>query len=257
MKKLNEMMNDTQTTSFDWSIEDVMQKERDRYNARIVDYEGIYNCTSCGNKGYVMIEEKGYNVVKACNCNSIRESDLNINRSGLNDVFKQMTLENWNKNTQTTKVMFDKANEFINNFTGVEWFYVGGQIGSGKTHLCTAIFQELMKNSYQGTYKRWHEILKQLKSEMNTKEYNYTILELKNCNLLYIDDFLKNATEADMNIAFEIIQGRVDRNKPTIISSELFLKEIKDEAIESRIKFMCKENFLSISRDSNNNFRLK
>ena len=256
MQKLSSMMNDSES-SFDLTIEEILQKERDRYNAREVIGSGVYDCPSCKNKGWVMIEDRGYNVVKECNCNSIRESDLNINRSGLNEVFRQMTFESWIVNNSTQKVMLEQSKKFVEEFDGIGWFYIGGNSGSGKTHTCTALFQELMKNSYVGTYKRWHEVIKQLKQEMNTKEYTYTMNDLKNCQLLYIDDFLKNASDSDMNIAFEIIQGRVDRHKATIISSELFLQEIKDEAISSRIKQMCGEYVLQIPRKKENNFRLK
>jgi DNA replication protein DnaC len=78
---------------------------------------------------------------------------------------------------------------------------------------------------------------------------------LKSADLLYIDDFLKNATDSDYNIAFEIIQARVDRQKATIITSELYLHEIKDEAIGSRIRQMCGVNILQIKRDIELNYR--
>lgn len=252
-------MLDSHSTSYDSDVEELVKKDCARFNSREVNGDGVYNCPSCGNKGWRMEynEKLVIGELHKCDCHSIRESDLNINRSGLNEVFKQMKFNNWDKSTATTRTMFELANKFVTNFTGSEWFYAGGQVGSGKTHICTALFQELMKNSYVGTYKRWHEILKQLKSEMNTKDYNITMNELKNCQMLYIDDFLKNASESDMNIAFEIIQGRVDRQKSTIISSELYLNEIKDEAIYSRIKQMCGEYYLSIKRTSLNNYRLK
>ena len=256
MQKLSNMMNDTEK-SYDWSIDEVLQKERDRYNARKLPQTDVIDCERCGNKGMYMVEENGYNVLAKCNCYSIRESDLNKNRSALAMVQDKFTFDKWKITDEVSKIVYDTALDYVNNYDGESWFYVGGQVGSGKSHICSAIIFKLMEQSHVGSYHRWHEIIKELKAIMNTKEYNERMHYYKTTNLLYIDDFLKNASESDMNIAFEIIQGRVDRSKSTIISSEKFLQEITDEAISSRIKQMCGKYLVHIGRNSSRNFRTK
>ncbi len=205
-----------------------------------------------------MIYEDGYSFVKKCDCAKIRESNLNIDRSGLSKIFQQYKFENWKITNEANQRMFEVCREYVDKFDGESWLFIGGQVGSGKTHIATATLQELMKNSHVGVYKRWHEIVKELKIGMNTKDYQISMHELKTASLLYIDDFLKNATDSDMNIAFEIIQARVDGRKPTIITSELLLHKIRDEAVSSRIKQMCGDQYLiQIEDDIKKNFRLR
>jgi DNA replication protein DnaC len=85
--------------------------------------------------------------------------------------------------------------------------------------------------------------------------------------VLYIDDLFKcgknfgdeiqKPSGGDINIAFEIINGRVAQKKKTIISSESTLLELFDidEAIAGRIKQMCGEYCISISRGDGKNYR--
>lgn len=132
-----------------------------------------------------------------------------------------------------------------------------------KTHLSTAICNNLIKTS-PVIYQPWFEIanLKYLKVD---DEYNSKMSRLKNVKVLYIDDFFKvqNAdvnkiTSADVRIAFELLNHRYINNLKTIISGEFSAKELVliDEAVASRIMEKCKENFIFINRDINNNYRL-
>jgi DNA replication protein DnaC len=155
--------------------------------------------------------------------------------------------------------MLTIAKKYVDEFDSNDWMFIGGSVGSGKTHICTATLQEIMKKGNQGIYKRWHEIVSELKEDMNNNKSNQYIYELTTCNLLYIDDFLKNYTKSDLGIAFRIIQGRHDRNLPTIISSEFYLSEIDemDSAIGSRIKEKSNKFTINILREEKKNFRLE
>lgn len=56
--------------------------------------------------------------------------------------------------------------------------------------------------------------------------------------VLYIDDFLKGSvSEADLNLAYQLLNARYNAARRTIISSELSIGEIAgyDEAIAGRI----------------------
>ena len=86
----------------------------------------------------------------------------------------------------------------------------------------------------------WRETAPRLKSLVNDGATYKEIMELlKKADVLYIDDFLKgNITDADINLAFELINARYnDESKRTIISSELSIGAVlnADEAIGSRI----------------------
>ena len=81
-----------------------------------------------------------------------------------------------------------KFRTVISNF----WFYVGGQCGSGKTHICTSIIIELLKKNRDVYYMPWRDEITKLKSVIfNENKYGSFIYRLKSVEILYIDDFFK------------------------------------------------------------------
>ena len=82
---------------------------------------------------------------------------------------------------------------------------------------------------------------------------------MKSVKVLYIDDFLKGtATEADRNIAFDLLNARyIKPSLLTIISSEWTISRVLDwdEAIGSRIAERSKGCVLNIT--GSKNYRLK
>ena len=144
----------------------------------------------------------------------------------------------------------------------------------GKTHVCTAIAIKLLKQGYDTRYMLWRDEAAKLKSLVNdTEEYEKMINEIKNADVLYIDDLFKTGkadngkaqkpTPADINLAFEILNYRYNKNLPyTIISSECTLSDLIkiDEAISGRIaeKALNGGNWcLSIRPDTAKNYRFK
>ena len=77
---------------------------------------------------------------------------------------------------------------------------------------------------------------------VNTPEYFVAVNDLKNIEVLYLDDFFKVEqgklpTQSDVNIAWEILNFRYNKNLKTIISTELLLADIEniDESTAGRI----------------------
>lgn len=235
--------------------------EAKRYNAHTREPINGYDCPICFNKQSIMVtqESRGqlYNGIKPCECQSIHNTQLNINRSNMAKVLETMTMEAFNTKDEVTKHMKSLALDYVENYNGETWFYIGGQVGAGKTHIATATINELMKKGNQALYMRWHEITQELKPLVNDKEYANIMRKYQTANLLYIDDFLKKYTDADLDIAFRLLQGRLDNNLATIITSEKFAMEIPDEAIRSRIEQACKKYNVNIGRDTKKNQRLK
>ncbi len=256
----SEHLSEYQTTNQfgqEYDLE-LLAAERNRVNSAAYSPKS-FDCPICHNKNYIMKFEGGYNIVEACECMNQIMTNTNINRSGLLEVFKKYKFENWKDDKPFRKNMLTIAKKYVNEFDGNSWMFVGGSVGSGKTHINVATLQEIMMHGNQGIYKRWHEIVAELKQDINSNKSNQFIYELATCNLIYIDDFLKNYSKSDLGIAFRIIQGRHDRNLATLISSEFYLSEIDemDSAIGSRIKEKSKEFTINIVRDEEKNFRLE
>jgi len=243
----------------------------------------LYDCPICKNKGYIVfINQDGYEAYQTCNCMQIRKNLRRIKASGLENQIKEMTFENYLQTDLSDDWQLRCKKAAINYAEqGVGWFYISGQNGSGKTHLCTAIAGKFLSHGKQVSYIRWREEIVKIKNLVCTDGYNLRLDNLKCVDVLYIDDFFKSGkrtndsrsyqfggkesasftvpTNADINIAFDLLDYRYINNKPTIISSELFLDEISeiDEAIAGRIRQRSKPYTLLIKRDKSRDFRMK
>ena len=110
-------------------------------------------------------------------------------------------------------------------------------------------------------YIRWREEATKIKANANDDiAYNRLLDNLKTAKVLYIDDFFKSKpTDADIKLAFDLIDYRYITKAQTIISSEITLSDLAkiDEAIAGRIAEMARGYILKISKGVNNNYRLK
>lgn len=196
------------------------------------------DCPICNNKGYIISERHGALFTRECECMAKRRTLKRIRRSGLADQLKEYTFDAYKTPTDWHKRFKTIAKEFLNEQG--KWFYIGGTSGSGKTHLCTAIVGELISGGKEAGYLQWRSDIPRLKALVNERgEYEERMRDYATIPVLYIDDFLKgNITEADINIAYELINARyINRNGVTIISSERDLEGVLyvDEAVGGRI----------------------
>ncbi len=231
-----------------------------------------YECELCKNKGYVVkLVELGNGAYSHesgdCKCLEIRRSIMRMKRSGLKDIIANYTFDKFVDTEPWQKSIKSAAMEYVQDPQG--WFYMGGQVGAGKTHLCTAICREFLLRGKQVLYMLWRDEIVQLKANVNDAEaYSALIDKYKTAEVLYIDDLFKTGktadqqnqkpTAADINAAFEIINYRY--NNPallTIISSELSEDELLDidEAVGSRIYERAKA--ITIGRDRSRNYRIR
>ena len=222
-----------------------------------------YDCELCKNKG-LRFRIRGEEIVsRQCECIKIRKSIYLMKESGIQNSFEEKTLNNFKTNEKWQVAIREKAKKYINNKTN-KWFFIGGQSGCGKTHICTAICMELIKKGNSLIYMKWADATRELKDAANDFYYNEIIEKYKNIDILYIDDFFKvqagkEPSSSDVRIAFEILNSRLLKDKKTIISSEFALNEMLDfdEATVSRIFEKAGEYITNISKDRKKNQRIK
>lgn len=226
-----------------------------------LDKKDGFNCDYCKNRGHLAAICDNTIVSRDCpTCSPIRKSIWMLNKSGLaNKTFDSFTTsEKWRQG------LLDAAKKYVDENSD-KWFFMGGQSGVGKTHLCSAALHEfIFRYHKESLLFEWAEKSKELKRLINTPEYDKKIDLYKKVPVLYIDDFLKvkrgeTPTAADINLAFEIIDYRDRKSLVTLISSEFTLSDLIsfDEATGSRIKFRAKGYIINIERNANKNYRLK
>lgn len=224
-----------------------------------------WNCNICKNKGhYFVVGEDGKEAQRACKCLKMRAILRAAKKSGLGDVLSDCRFDKFDDTEEWQKSVKRKAMAFCND-EAARWFFIGGQVGSGKSFICTAIAAHYIKAGRDVKYMLWSEEAKKLKALVNDSSYHDEIEPYKSVEVLYIDDFLKvkngeAPTAADINLAFEIINHRLlSKDKITIISSEKMLDEIMDydEATMSRIYQKTGDYKINIPKDRAKNYRLK
>ena len=246
-------------------------KRENEQEGNMNEYDG-YDCRECRNKGYIVFPEKylgSYNQTQRfCRCMRIRKTIRALNRSGLADVVHDYTFDKYTVTEKWQQEAKDTALSYLAE-SERKWFFFGGATGSGKTHICTAIAIKLLKEGKEVKYMLWRDEVSRLKFMMNEPDFPDKMKELKEVDVLYIDDLFKTGkaenqakqrpTPADINIAFEILNSRAIQKKITIISSESTLTDIIDidEAIAGRIKQNCGNYCINIAPDRSKNYRLK
>lgn len=230
----------------------------------------VYKCEQCHDTGWIDI---GHNTVRRCPCWKAREAERKLETSGLSDVIDKQTFESFKTDTPMQQKMKEMAEKYLVNLLASKesqrkpWLYFGGNPGCGKTHICTAVCGKLLKNNIGVRYMQWVDEARRLKAYVNEPDFEDEVADYINVPVLYIDDLLKQKftdnpvfTEADIKIAFTILNARYLLNRPTIISTEWDLLDQllpADEGVFSRVYERCKGFTLNIERKPENNYRLR
>lgn len=244
------------------------ERDAEKLNELSGDLTG-YDCPDCKNKGVVYFVKNGCVVSRDCDCMQVRRSREMLKKSGLEGVMKEYRFDRYETAEPWQKEFRDGALRYLKDHDR-KWFFAGGQPGVGKTHICTALAAQFLRQGIPVRYMLWKEDCARLKAVVTDSEAYSRLMEpLKTVAVLYIDDFFKPSrdesgqkrppTAGDINIAFDILNYRYVNNLPTIISTERTIDELLDidEAIGSRIYQRTKGYCFSFLEDRSHNYRLR
>lgn len=124
--------------------------------------------------------------------------------------------------------------------TESESLYMHGATGLGKTHLSLAIANVVAENGYRVIYDTAQNILSSLEKEkFSYAGSNEREKEILDCDLLIIDDLGSEfSTQFTVAAIYNIVNTRINRSKPVIISTNLTESELEakyTQRITSRI----------------------
>ena len=250
-------------------LRECLQAKADLYNeseGHLNSLDGI-DCPLCRNRGYaeeVRFNGYCYSILVECQCQKRRKSWRRLQNSGMAGSIRRQTFESFEVTSAWQERIRKKAEQYVHDEED-RWFYIGGAVGCGKTHICTAICGQLLAGNKSVRYMCWPEESVRLKGLVNEEEYNSRVRGYKECEVLYIDDLFKlgraraagGPSDADVKLAYQIINARYIARKKTILSSEWLMDELMDfdEATASRIYEMSKGYALQIARDKGRNYR--
>lgn len=104
-----------------------------------------------------------------------------------------------------------------------------GDTGLGKTHLSLAIAGEIIKKGYSVVYGPAQNLFSMAEKEKFSSENGFSKTDaLLSCDLLVIDDLgTEFSTSFTLSLFYNIVNTRLLNKKPTIISTNLSLKDIE------------------------------
>jgi DNA replication protein DnaC len=228
-----------------------------------VHNDGIGNlkyvdCLECKNKGDVASNVDGYLQIKECRCMKQRKIMKRIEDSGLSSQFANYRFDNFKTDEAWQKSMKDRAIDYLNHFNDkspYKWLYIGGQIGSGKTHIESALMRELIQKGFDIAYMQFSEEMPDIERGLiSYGDINLKALSMyerfKTVEILVIDDAFKNYTK--QRAFWDIINHRYkDGRLVTIISSQYSYDQLVqitgDESLPSRIFERCTEKYFRVS----------
>lgn len=158
--------------------------------------------------------------------------------SGIPERFMACTLDNWNAATPAQRQALAACGGFVEAFD--ENYAVGrsamllGTVGTGKTHLGTAMLQAVIREhahaGLHGLYTTAGSIIRDVKATFGNRGRTEADVyaDLIRPDLLVIDEVgVQHGTDFERQVLFEVINGRYEKIKPTIVVSNLGVTELR------------------------------
>lgn len=231
--------------------------------------EEKYDCSICKDKGYILknipdLDDAGnqrtwpngkpkyYETMFDCECAKKRQSNHLMKFSEITEEFKKVTFSSFQLDgkPEVIRYAYQCAVDYYRDFDRIKdqrcnSISLLGQPGAGKTHLLTALANNLiMKKQVSVLYFPFVEGFNDLKDDFNLLEEKLT--KMKRIGVLYIDDLFKgrsNPTPFQIEQMFAVINYRYLNHKPIMVSSEKTVDELCDidEALGTRIFEMSRD----------------
>lgn len=238
-----------------------------------------YDCSVCKDRLGYLVDSEVQMVVKGvltshtmpkwveCECVKKKRTERLIKSSAITEEFRTKTFGSFliNDIDPIVRQAYDTAYAYVKSFMTIKKdrynsIALLGRPGTGKTHLLSAVANNLLAKGVEVVYFPYVEGFNDFKSDFD--ELNEKVVKLSTVEVLFIDDLFKGRdipTSFQLEQLFSIINYRYINKLPVLISSERdFLEMCKfDEAIGSRLKEMCKGHTAQIKGGMELNYRLR
>ena len=250
-------------------LRDGLQCKVDLYNrseGHLDEADGI-DCPMCRNKG--LIEEvrndrRFYSIMVECECMKLRRSWKALQKRQPVGIRQKLSLDSFAVSEDWQVRIRQRAERYVQDSSG--WLYIGGAPGCGKTHICSAICREFLRQNLRVRYMDWPKEVILFKAKVLEDEHDSRIQELTEWDVLYIDDFLGAEGETDpdgepvdedVKVAREVIEACSRSGKRVVISSGWLLDELRglDKDMGDRICERGRGYTLQVAREKGRDYR--
>lgn len=202
---------------------------------------GDPTCEQCGGVGVIVSETS--NSSTFCECQERTTILRIVGRSGIPKRYQKVTVKGYNPATPIETKTKDFIAKWIKDYViGDMGIVLNGPVGTGKTHLLTAIGMALAKKQIQAFYWNVCDLLDEARDEFKNPEFIETSVIDKACKatVLLLDDLgAEQATEWSVSMISKIIDERYSKEKTTLITTNLTMADIKkryDQRVSSRLE---------------------
>ncbi len=202
------------------------------------DYlEPVYSCSECKDTGY--IDGKRFSCLKQAIIRHLY-AQSNIDKVLQRENFDTLTYDYYD-DTELPGMerIIDSCRAYVRDFgKGYENLLFYGDVGVGKTFLTNCIANELLKQGYSVIYFTAFQLFDTLakyafRSGEVSEDIGRVHEDIFDCDLLIIDDLgTEMPNSFVLSQLFLIINERDNRNKATIISTNLSIEEISERYSE-------------------------
>ncbi|NQY51857.1 MAG: ATP-binding protein [Piscirickettsiaceae bacterium] len=156
-------------------------------------------------------------------------------RSGIPPRYTTRTIDNFKAITKQQRNTLSTVKNYINNFDyvmekGTGMIMTGG-VGTGKTHLASAIANYFIKREKTVSFMTISAMFRKIREtyRINSKKTEQEVIDdLREVDLLILDEIgLQKGSESEEYLLFEVLNERYGYFKPTIIISNLGIVDIK------------------------------
>lgn len=198
--------------------------------------EPKYSCPRCRDTGFVdgrmcscmksLLREQAY-----ARLNALTPLSLSTFDSFTLDYYPEAPSGAGRSPRETMREILTNCRKYADTFSlSSQNLLMQGGTGLGKTHLSLAIANEVIQKGFGVIYCTVSSILSKLEAEHFGRDESEDTEELlQNCDLLILDDLgteFKSSFFA--STAYAIINTRLLTQKPTIISTNLSMRELQD-----------------------------
>jgi len=222
-------------------VKEVVEKVLENTKKSAQKFE--YKCVDCGK--VVFTDTRHYTYAEDIICKDCKEKNLikdikkNIGKylqsGGVPPKYLTASSEN---------LQVDKYKKIISGYEDGGLF-MWGSAGSGKTYVAVCIMKKLLEQGKSIIFRSVPRLLLEIKDTFNGQEYSdkELIEYYSRHDYLLLDDLgAEKCTDWVLQTLYMIIEYRDSHLKPTIITSNLSLDEIRhklSDRISSRIAGMC------------------
>jgi DNA replication protein len=202
-----------------------------KHNMTEKDVTPQYTCEKCKDTGFV----DGF----MCACLKSLQKQLAYEDLNMNAPLSECTFENFDVNfydgaaAKQMQLIYDYCRKYASLFNARSpSLLFRGSTGLGKTHLSLAIASAAIEKGFGVIYASAQTFAVGIEKERFSKDDASAPLtteqKMQNCDLLIIDDLGVEFTSSYVNAAlYNIINARLLASAPTIISTNLSIKELE------------------------------